>query len=325
MGYEAIQSNPIGVVGLGLMGSSIVVALVSSGHKVIALAPISGEKEKAEIQLKDLLRHMDRAQLLKGPIEDYYQNITLVEEYKELSPCLLVLECVIENMDIKKSVYHKISNEVSVNTIIASNTSAIPISQLQKLVPNPERFLGVHWAEPAYMTRFLEVTCGDHTDPRNAEMIMELALGWDKEPTLLNKDIRGFITNRLMYAIYREALSLIEEGHTTIGDADKACRYDMGSWVTLMGIFRRMDFTGVADFIRTCERNFPLLDNRSDVPELIKKIAEENGRGIHNLNGFYPYTEEEAKNWEKSFADFNERMYKLAAEYNEVNLGLTRK
>jgi len=324
MKMQTIKSKPVGVVGLGLMGTSIAVSLLASGHRVIALAPIPGEKEKAYDQFIDLLQHMDKAGMLKSDTKTYLDAVTLVEDYRALIECKLVLECVIEDMDIKKSVYHKISEVVTADTVIASNTSAIPISQLQLLVPYPERFLGIHWAEPAYMTRFLEVTCGTFTDPKIADEVVSLALEWEKEPTLLKRDIRGFITNRLMYAVYREALSLIEMGHTTVGDADKACRYDMGSWVTLMGIFRRMDFMGVDDFIYSFRRLFPQLSNRTDVPPLIKTIMENNGRGIHNQMGFYNYSEEEAKDWEEAFADFNEKMYHLASDYNEHKLGLVR-
>src|SRR5690606_23200026 len=128
-------------------------------------------------------------------------------------------------------VYERIAASIRRDAIIATNTSAIPISELQQFVPHPERFLGIHWAEPAYMTRFLEVTCGQETDLRVAEYVVSLGYTWGKEPTLLKKDIRGFITNRLMYAVYREALSLVEDGAITLEDADKAFRYDAGAWV----------------------------------------------------------------------------------------------
>lgn len=324
MDMYTIKSAPVGVVGLGLMGSSIVVSLLAAGHRVVALAPIAGERETASRHIVDLLRHAEKAGMLKKGMQSCLDAVTIVEDYEALSECKFVLECVIENMEIKKSVYHKIAASVSNDTIIASNTSAIPISELQLLIPHPERFLGVHWAEPAYMTRFLEVTCGSLTDPDIADQIVSLGLSWGKEPTLLKKDIRGFITNRLMYAIYREALTLIEQGHITLGDADKACRYDMGTWMTFMGIFRRMDFMGMNDYILSFQTLFPQLSNRQDVPAIMKALTERSGRGIHNLIGFYPYNETEAKAWEEAFADFNKEMYQLASRYNEQNLGLVR-
>src|SRR5690606_23940731 len=152
-----------------------------------------------------------------------------------------------------------------------------------------------HWAEPAYMTRFMEVTCGTATDLGIAEQVVHLGKSWGKEPTLLRKDIRGFITNRLMYAVYREALTLVENGDTTFVDADKVFRYVVGSWVTLMGVFRRMDFMGFGDYIPSFERLLKELSNRSDVPQQMSRMVAEHGKGVHDRRGRYTYNEEKAR------------------------------
>lgn len=316
MDIQAIKSMPIGVVGLGLMGSSIVVALLAAGHRVVALAPVAGEKERASNHLADLLRHADTSGMLPRGIAACVGRLQLVEDYRQLADCRVVMECVIEDKQIKKSVYQRIAGAVSADTIIASNTSAIPISELQALVPHPERFLGVHWAEPAYMTRFLEVTCGKETDPVFGQFMLSLGEAWGKEPTLILKDIRGFITNRLMYAVYREALTLVEEGHTTLADVDKALRYDAGSWVTIMGVFERMAFVGVAESVAVLKRLLPQLSNREDVPEVMQELVEQGAKGIHNLRGLYAYTEVSAKQWDAAFARFNKDIYELASRYN---------
>ena len=97
------------------------------------------------------------------------------------------------------------------HTIINSNTSAIPISILQKDTNAPARFLGLHCAEPSHSTRFLEIICGDQSDAKHNEWLYELSSFWGKEPTLVRKDIRGFIINRLMYGKYKEAFNLVEK------------------------------------------------------------------------------------------------------------------
>jgi len=310
----------VAVVGLGLMGSSIVVSLLAAGHQVVALAPLPGEKETAIRHIVDLLRHADNSNLLAKGLAASVQALKVTEDYRDIASCRFVQECVIEDKEIKKIVYQKIADQVAKDTVIASNTSAIPISELQHFVPVPSRFIGVHWAEPAYMTRFLEVTCGAQTDMSVAEYVIQLGKNWGKEPTLLKKDIRGFITNRLMYAVYREALSLVEQGGTTLEDADKIFRYDVGSWITLMGIFRRMDFVGFDDYIDSFERILKQLSNRSDVPELMERMVAQVARGIHNCKGLYPYTEQQAKAWEEAFAHFNKDIYELASQYGEQQL-----
>lgn len=309
---EEISNIEIGVVGLGLMGSSIIVALLNSGHRVVAIAPIPEDIQQAEDRILSQLAYCRKTGICSFSETD---SLTISEDYKLLANCDLVLECVIEDIQIKASVYQKIAAVVSTDTIIASNTSAIEISLLQKQLPQPERFLGVHWAEPAFATRFMEITCGTQTDIEKAEWVFRLAHHWGKEPTLLRKDIRGFITNRLMYAVYRELFHLLESKCASMESVDKAFRYDAGSWMTLMGIFRRIDFSGFREFAAIYERIGPTLSNKHDVPELMKRVLQEKARGIYSAKGLYEYSPEEAKAWEEAFALFNKDIYQLASQY----------
>lgn len=313
------SNTKFGVVGLGLMGSSIVVSLLASGHQVIALAPIPGEKELASKYILDLLKHAEVSKILSEKPNSLIKALTITNNYSDLEQCALVQECVIEDLEIKKTVYNKIVANVSSETIIASNTSAIPISVLQQFVPNPKRFIGIHWAEPAYMTHFLEVTCGQLTDIDIAEKVMDMGKSWGKEPTLLRKDIRGFIANRLMYAVYREALALIENGHTNLIDADKVFRYDVGSWITVMGIFQRIGFMGAENFEQAFKQLIGKLSNQEEVSPMMEKMVEQNAKGIHNQFGLYPYNKVQAKAWEEAFARFNQDIYHLALRYRECN------
>lgn len=316
---DILKTNPadieVGVVGIGLMGSSIIVSLLASGHRVKAIAPIPGDFVDAGEKIKDQLNNCFHAGLLKNSVSYYFNRLEISMNYNCLADCSLVMECVIEDIDIKNQVYKKITDAVSDSTIVASNTSAIAITLLQQLVSTPERFIGIHFAEPAYATRFMEITCGESTDAKYADWVFNLAHHWGKEPTLLRKDIKGFITNRLMYAVYREIFHLIDSEKTNMEDADKAFRYGVGSWITLMGLFRRMDYIGIADYAEIFKNLFPQLSNVDHVPGVMEKIVEENGRGIQNLKGLYHYTGKEAKEWERAFEAFNEEIFRLAALY----------
>ncbi|HVI43702.1 MAG TPA: 3-hydroxyacyl-CoA dehydrogenase family protein [Chitinophaga sp.] len=304
-----------GVVGLGLMGSSIAVALLAAGHRVKAVAPQRADWLAAPSRIHDQLLHCEDAGLLHASVEHYLSMLTVTEDYHKLHDCCFVQECVIEKIEIKTKVYGYITAAVGPDVVIASNTSAIPISELQEHIDRPERFLGVHWAEPAHATRFLEITCGKHTDMNTAQWVYQLAQRWGKEPTLLKKDIRGFITNRLMYAVYREAFHLVETGQATMEDADKAFRYDAGSWMTLMGIFRRMDLLGIKDFATAFENIFPFLSNSHAVPVVMQRMAEEQARGVQDKNGLYTYTDDDATQWPAAFAAFTQDINRLAADY----------
>ena len=200
-------------------------------------------------------------------------------------------------------------------TVITSNTSAIPISILQRDTKVPGRFIGLHWAEPSHTTRFLEIICGDQSDIAKAEWLYELSHRWQKEPTLVRKDIRGFITNRLMCAMYREAFNLVENGYASVEDVDRACRNNAGYWMTLVGVFRWMDLTGVPAYHTVMKDLFPTLSNETKIPKLIDDIVQSGGKGILNGHGFYEYTPEEAKLWHDTFEQFSYEIRRLALKY----------
>ena len=317
MHKKASVSNEIvvGVVGLGLMGCSITTCLLIAGHKVIAVAPIPADLEFAESRIRHHLQNSRKENMIHEQPETYLEHLVITEDYSLLQPCQLVIECTIENIDIKKQVFEKIEKYISNDALVTSNTSAIPISLLQQHTKFPNRFVGLHWAEPSHTTRFLEIICGEHTDISNAEWLYELSHHWGKEPTLVRKDIRGFITNRLMYAMYREAFYLVENGYATVEDVDRACRNNAGYWMTLVGIFRWMDLTGVPAYHTVMKDLFPTLSNQSTMPRLIDDIVKNGGKGILNGKGFYEYSKEEARLWEETFTEFSYEIRKLALKY----------
>ena len=311
----ARESNEVGVVGLGLMGSSIVAALLMQGYKVIAVAPLSSDLELAPGRILHALEQSFKQGIHKHDVKQLESNVLYTEDYGDLHNCFFISECVIENVAVKKTVYASIESSVSDNAIITTNTSAIPITILQETVNRPERFLGMHWAEPAFTTPFLEITCGAKTDVDVAEKLYAIASKWGKEPTLLRKDIRGFITNRLMYAMFREGFNLVENGYASIEDIDRACRNDAGHWMTFCGMFRFMDLTGLQAYYHVIKDLFPTLSNQTETPKLIEAIAKEGGNGVANGRGFYKYSKEEAAAWEKAFEEFSYDINSLASKY----------
>ncbi len=305
----------VGVVGLGMMGCSISTCLLIAGHKVMAVAPLPDDLVHAVKRIKDHLYKSFEEDMLNAYPSEYLKNLTITEDYNALADCLLVIECTIENLEIKKSVYRKVEVVIAPGALLASNTSAIPISILQKQTLRPGRFFGLHWAEPSHTTRFLEIICGEQSNVELAEFLYRLSHKWGKEPTLVRKDIRGFIANRLMYAQYREAFYLVENGYASVEDVDRACRNNTGYWMTLAGIFRWMDLTGVHAYHTVMKDLFPTLSNDTEVPKLIDDIVKEGGKGVINEKGFYDYAEGEAKLWEETFNEFSYEIRKLALKY----------
>jgi 3-hydroxybutyryl-CoA dehydrogenase len=310
----------IGVVGLGLMGSSIVTCILAAGHQVTALTRHMEKAGEGRKRILNFLEQLKEEAILKEDYNTAIQRLTITDDYSLFADHDVVIESIIENIDDKKKVFKQLENVLSHTAVIGSNTSAIPVTALQSGLKHPERLLGIHWGEPAHILRFLEVICGEQTDIQYAEKIMTLAEEWGKEPSLVKKDIRGFITNRLMYAMMREAFHLVENGYATIEDIDRACRNDMGYWITFAGLFRFMDLTGIPAYLTVMKDLFPGLDNSASAPFFIEELVASGAKGVSNAHGFYPYTKESAEKWEKLFIEFTYDIRKLSERYPK-NIG----
>jgi 3-hydroxybutyryl-CoA dehydrogenase len=164
----------------------------------------------------------------------------------------------------------------------------------------------------------MEIIPGKDTTAEYIERIVQLAPSWGKEPSLLKREIRGFIANRISYAMFREACHLVDSGICTVEDVDRSLRNDVGWWMPFAGPFRYMDIMGVEGYFRVMKDLLPDLCTNSDVPLLMRRVVESGGRGVLNGKGFYNYTDQEAKRWEDLFTKFNYKIRRLAAEYSDL-------
>ena len=318
-------SIPVGVVGLGLMGTSVATCLLAAGHPVAAVEIDSSKRQSARGRILNYLREMNRERLLPGDPREVIGRLKIVEDYAGLENCQLVVECVFEDLDVKKDVLRKVEAAISSRSIIGTNTSGIPVSILQQGADHPERIVGIHWAEPAHVTRFMEIICGNETNRKYADDAAALSRRWGKEPSIVRRDIRGFITNRCMYALLREAFYLVEAGYATIADVDRSLRNDLGYWITFAGPFRFMDLTGIPAYAAVMKELFPELDCAQKVPALMSKVVKSGAKGVSNAKGFYKYTPQEAARWEKQFIKFSYDIRALAQKYPELTVKQERR
>ncbi|MEN6532775.1 MAG: 3-hydroxyacyl-CoA dehydrogenase family protein [Bryobacteraceae bacterium] len=305
----------VGVVGLGLMARSIIACLLSAGHPVIGVSRSLARHRDTRRQILGLLREMKREGLVRQDPSVLIQQLCLSEDYHDLAGCGLVVESVIESEEIKKQVYRAVEEVVKPDAIVASNTSSIPLTILQAGALNPQRFVGLHWDEPAHITRFMEIISGEQTTKRYVDKIKKMAVSWGKEPSVLRRDVRGFITNRISYAMFREACHLVDSGVCTIEDVDRSLRNDVGWWITFAGPFRYMDLMGVQGYHRVMKDLLPELSSSPEIPAVIDRVVKKGGHGISTGRGFYRYTPAQAKRWEKLFLKFNYEIRRLALKY----------
>jgi 3-hydroxybutyryl-CoA dehydrogenase len=325
---RTLACGDAGVVGMGLMGSSIAACLLAAGHTVAAVEVDPARLRKAPRRVLSLLKGLTEEGLLRSNPRTALRRLTISDNYSALRQSQIVIECVAEDLNVKQAVIRSIEQAVSPGTIIGTNTSAIPPSLLQQGALHPERILGIHWAEPAHITRFMEIICGKNTQLAYAEQALAFAWQLGKEPSLLRQDVRGFITNRVMYAMLREAFHLVESGVASIADVDRSLRNDLGYWITFAGPFRFMDLTGIPAYCAVMRDLLPDLDCSKQVPLLMTRLVESGAQGVANAKGFYDYTPEQAKRWERRFLKFSYDIRALAQKYraeDEHAFGSARK
>jgi 3-hydroxybutyryl-CoA dehydrogenase len=302
---------------MGLMGTSISACLLAAGHSLHSIESNPAKLRTARVRLSKLLKDAQAEGVITVNPATLLQRFTISDEISDLKDAEVVIESTVEDLAVKRQVISDIEQVVSGKTLIGSNTSAIPVTDLQINTRHPERIVGLHWAEPAHITRFMEIICGRQTTTSNAQRALRLARKWGKEPSLLRKDIRGFITNRIMYAMLREAFYLVDSGFASVADVDRSLRNDLGYWITFAGPFRFMDLTGIPAYATVMKELLPELSCATEVPRLMQRVVNSGARGVSNAKGFYRYTPTEAKRWEERFMQFSYQIRELAGKYPE--------
>jgi 3-hydroxybutyryl-CoA dehydrogenase len=312
-----MNNKKIVVIGLGLLGKGIVTCFLGHGFEVIAIDKATEHHARIRDEIGRLVREMvELGGFDAALLESWSRRLTITADFSLARDCTFAVETVTEDVATKEAVLDALEAIISPSVIIATNTSAIPISQLQRKRKTPERFVGMHWAEPAHATRFMELIRGEKTSDHTLQIASAMARLLGKEPCICQKDIPGFIVNRIGYAMYREAMNLVASGVADPATIDTAMRNALGLWASVCGPFRWIDITGGPElYAKAMSHVVPTLNNSSTVPAPIQKLAGEGARGITNGTGFYQYTPEEARHWEELYRKHAWHVCQLQNEY----------
>lgn len=296
-----MDSELVGVVGVGLLGRGIAACLLAHGFRVVVYdtggAAVYKQAESyVEEGIPELIA---KAGFPESLASNWRERLTQAASFESFAGCGFAIESVFEDLGVKQQVYEGLEAVLTPDAPIASNSSAIPITVLQSGRRNPARFVGMHWAAPAYVTRFLEVIRGAFTSDQAVEAATRLGSRCGKEPCVVRKDVPGFIVNRLAYAMYREAAHLVETGVADVETVDRAFRDGCGLWASLCGPFRWMDITGGPALYATAMRGvLPTLSNTGNLPEILQDMLRQRAKGIVDGRGFYRYGAADAARWQ---------------------------
>ena len=311
MSIKKANIKTIGLIGLGLMGQGIASCFIRYGFNVIAYSRTATREQETLNHISGSFRKLiDRNILSEEDATGWEDRFKYVNSLKGIGDCQFIIETVGESLELKGKIYREIEALVEKDVVIATNTSGISISLLQKELKNKERFIGMHWGEPAEISRYVEISRAKDTADYAVEITRSIGERCGKYPTVLNYDIPGLISNRLMYAMMREAMHLVETGVADIETVDRSFRQDIGWWATICGPFRWMDLTGLPIYAKVMDGLFPELCNTDKAPELIKEKAESNSK-------FYDYSEDSEKEWENVWTDFTHDIREISDKYGK--------
>lgn len=280
----------IGIIGAGTMGVGIAQVAATSGCKVVLFDANASQIDKALSDLeKTLQKLIEKGRISQEKGSQIRNNIVKGEVLQDLKDSNLVIEAIIENKEIKTKVFTELENYVSEDCIIGSNTSSISITSLGAELKKPERFIGIHFFNPAPLMPLVEVIPSLLTEKTLAEKIYNLMKEWGKVPVIA-KDIPGFIVNRIARPYYGEGLRIVEENIATPEQVDEAMK-TLGNFK--MGPFELMDLIGVdVNFsVTTTVYKDYFYDPKYKPSLLQQRMSEAKLHGRKTGKGFYDYSE----------------------------------
>ncbi|MEV4555972.1 3-hydroxyacyl-CoA dehydrogenase family protein [Kitasatospora sp. NPDC049285] len=285
---SSVADQRIAVIGAGLMGAGIAQVAAQAGHQVVlrdvtdaALARgLDGIRASYE-------KFTAKGKLTEQQAADALARITVTTDLDAVAEADLVVEAVFERLDVKEAVFRELDRIAKDGAVLGSNTSAIPITRIAAATERPESVVGVHFFSPVPLMQLVELVRGYKTSDETLARARAFAEGVGKQVVVVNRDVAGFVTTRLITALVVEATRLYESGVATAEDIDTACRLGFGH---PMGPLQTADLTGVDILLHAADNIYEeTRDEKFAAPELMARMVTAGDLGRKSGQGFYRY------------------------------------
>ena len=281
----------ISVIGAGLMGHGISLKFAQSNLNVKVF---DNNKDSLSTLIERIKISFFQMGVLEEDIMKYIKNISSSNDLKYVvSNADFVIEAVPEKLDLKQKIFFEIEKYVSEETIIASNTSVIPITKIVNKLKNKTRALGTHWWNPPHLVPLVEVIKTKWTDDYYINNVMYILKKIGKIPVRVEKDIPGFIGNRLQHALWREAISLVENDVCDANAVDTVIKSSFGRRLAVLGPMENADLVGTDLTLDVHENVLYDLDSSKEPSKLLRKLVKDGKLGMKNGEGFQKWSPEE--------------------------------
>jgi 3-hydroxybutyryl-CoA dehydrogenase len=277
----------IAVIGAGLMGHGIAQVFALAGHDVTITDSHKPALDAAKERIANNLRDLG----------DDPKAVERVTPIADLAACVrdadYVVEAVLEDMPLKQKIFGEIEKHVRADTILASNTSVMPITEIMQGLRHRERALGTHWWNPPFLVPLVEVIGTQWTSPQVIDFTMKLHADAGKMPAHVKKDVPGFIGNRLQHALWREAVSLVERGICDAETVDNVIKAAFGRRIAVLGPLENADLVGTDLTLAIHKTVLPDIDHRPGPSPYLEKLVAEGKLGFKSGEGFRKWSPEQ--------------------------------
>ena len=276
------------IIGTGTMGPGMGAVLARAGIQT-ALYDVSAdalERAKAGVAMADgALERLDAVKADGGGIT-YESDLATA-----LAGCQLVIEAAPEKLELKQELFAEFEKHVTPDAILASNTSGIPITRIAADLQNPERVVGMHWSNPPHMIPMIEVIPGDNTSQATVDATVKLVqdIGYH---AVVEREVPGFVENRILYAILRECLDLVDRGIVDAAGLDTNVRWGIGYKLAVIGPMELLDMAGLDIYKAVGTYLNPDLSTKGEVSSTILDLIDKGRLGMKTGGGLYDYTPE---------------------------------
>jgi 3-hydroxybutyryl-CoA dehydrogenase len=285
-----MEIRTVGVIGLGTMGAGIAQVCVEAGYETVGreLAAEAGEAARGRID-HFLTRKVEKGQLGQEDKDAAVGRLRVTTELAGLADCDLVIEAAFEEMAVKDALMRELSTLLRPETIVATNTSALSVTEIAASYARPERVVGMHFFNPAPLMRLVEIVRAQRTDEDAFETAYTFAASLGKEPIRCN-DTPGFVVNRILIPLLNDCVRVLDEAGVSAEDLDKAMRFGAG-WP--MGPATLVDLVGIDVHVHASEALWQgLREPRMAAPARLVAMARAGKLGRKSGEGFYRYDED---------------------------------
>ena len=280
----------VAVMGTGTMGPGMGAVLARAGMQVSMYdtSPEALERAKAGYDLAWGV--LDR---LETPTVDGGSATYVASVVDALADAEFVIEAVPEKLELKQQVYREYEQHVGPDVILASNTSGIPATKIAEGLAHPERVVVMHWSNPPHLIPMIEVVPGEKTAQAAVDGTIAVIEDIGYYSCLLKKEVPGFVENRVLYAIMRECLALVDEGVIDREELDLNVKWGIGYKLAVIPPMQLLDMAGMDIYTSVASYLNPDLSNTAEVSPTIRDLVERGRLGLKTKGGLFDYTDDE--------------------------------